>query len=120
MGRIVNRDDNGIIVAKFLETMGEAEARVFVTELREALVAGNGKSKVLTDITAMKGNPSREAKEIVAEGIRDNRPMIEKSAVCGLSTTKRLAAWFIFLLSGRKDIKLFKTREDAVRYLLGG
>lgn len=117
MGEIVNRTDDGIVVATFPETMDEKAAKQFVQELKQELTTYHRKSRVLTDVSRMKGNPSKKEKAIVANGIKENKAYIEKSAVCGLNATKRLAAWFIFMMSKRSDIKLFSSKEDALKYL---
>lgn len=49
---------------------------------------------------------------------RDNKPHILASSVCGFNDLTKLMLNSIFLFAGRRDIKLFNTPEESLKWLL--
>jgi hypothetical protein len=58
-----------------------------------------------------------ETKTIVAEWMDFNRPHIRQGAVIGLDGIKRIMVNSILKMSGRSNMKFFRTRDDAVKWL---
>jgi hypothetical protein len=58
-----------------------------------------------------------ETKTIVAEWMDFNRPYIRQGAVIGLDGIKRIMVNSILKMSGRNNMKFFRTRDDAVKWL---
>lgn len=52
------------------------------------------------------------------EMARDNKPHILASSVCGFNDLTKLMLNSIFLFAGRRDIKLFNTPEESLKWLL--
>jgi hypothetical protein len=58
-----------------------------------------------------------ETKTIVAEWMDFNRPHIRQGAVIGLDGIKRIMVNSILKMSGRSNMKFFRTRDEAVKWL---
>ena len=116
-GEIVNFLPDGIVCAAIPVLLDKKAANIFIKELKAILFAEDKKFLVLTDITMMEGMPTIEAKQIIVEGIKKNKHKIAKSAICGFSSIGVIAARLIITLAGRGDIKIFKTREEALNWL---
>jgi hypothetical protein len=58
-----------------------------------------------------------ETKIVVAEWMDFNRPYIKRGAVIGLDGIKRIMVNSILKMSGRNNMKFFRTRDDAVQWL---
>jgi hypothetical protein len=58
-----------------------------------------------------------ETKTIVAEWMDFNRPYIRQGAVTGLDGIKRIMVNSILKISGRNNMKFFRTRDEAVQWL---
>jgi hypothetical protein len=58
-----------------------------------------------------------ETKTIVAEWMDYNRPYIKQGAVIGLDGIKRIMVNSILKMSRRNNMKFFRTRDEAVKWL---
>jgi hypothetical protein len=58
-----------------------------------------------------------ETKTIVAEWMDFNRPYIRQGAVIGLDGIKRIMVNSILKMNGRTNMKFFRTRDEAVKWL---
>jgi hypothetical protein len=58
-----------------------------------------------------------ETKTIIAEWMDFNRPYIRQGAVVGLDGIKRIMVNSILKMSGRGNMKFFRTRDEAVQWL---
>jgi hypothetical protein len=58
-----------------------------------------------------------ETKTIVAEWMDFNRPYIRQGAVVGLDGIKRIMVNSILKMCGRSNMKFFRTRDEAVKWL---
>ncbi|MDR1970822.1 MAG: hypothetical protein LBQ46_02770 [Treponema sp.] len=58
-----------------------------------------------------------ETKNIVSAWMEFNRPYIKQGAVIGLDGIKRIMVNSILKMSGRNNMKFFRTREEAVEWL---
>lgn len=117
MGKIVNRGVDGIIYVLYTPQMTDNDADIYIAELTALVKASKEKVRVLTDVGPLVEIRSEYLKNCIAQGIKPLKPMIEKSAVIGMDTMKRIAARIILTLSGRHDIRLFATREEAMDWL---
>jgi len=64
---------------------------------------------------------ARYNSELIAyakEMSRDNKPYILASAVCGFNDLTKLMLNSILLFAGRRDVKLFDTKEESMKWLL--
>lgn len=113
MGRVVNIAQDGVVIATLPENVDSAVATIFIQELKQAIQSRSTKARIITDVSKVQGMPPVDAKEIIVEGIKNNRPYIQKSAVCGFGNFGVIAARLIITLAGRSDIKVFKTQKEA-------
>jgi hypothetical protein len=58
-----------------------------------------------------------ETKNIVAEWMDFNRPYIKLGAVIGLDGIKRIMVNSILKMSGRNNMKFFRSRDEAAQWL---
>jgi hypothetical protein len=58
-----------------------------------------------------------ETKNVVAEWMDFNRPYIKQGAVIGLDGIKRIMVNSILKMSRRSNMKFFRTRDEAVKWL---
>ncbi len=73
-----------------------------------------GKVNVLVDNSSSK-KPSKEGRKILAEMIDDKQ--CGKIAVLGLNPVSRVIASFVFGAAKKKDVHIFKTKDDALAWL---
>ena len=70
---------------------------------------------VLTDVEGFQFN--RDVLSRSKDLIKANRTYIKRSAVGNVSTVHRMAANSMLILSGRRDVKMFATMEEAENWL---
>jgi len=70
----------------------------------------------ITNITNIKFDTS--VKEAVAEWMVFNKPFVISGAVIGVGGIKKIMADAVFTASGRSNMKIFRTREQAIEWLL--
>jgi hypothetical protein len=88
------------------------------TEYAKTVIQGYPKDSSLFSITNIEGVVyDTETKTIVAEWMDFNRPYIRQGAVIGLDGIKRIMVNSILKISGRSNMKFFKTREEAITWL---
>lgn len=117
MGEIVNIGNDGIVNVVFLAKMDEEKTDLYIKELKEIVNSSPTKLRILTDISATDHMDSVLRKKMV-EGIKNLKHNIEKSAVIGFNSTFKMSiVQFVLTLSGRTDIKTFKSRENAIHWL---
>jgi hypothetical protein len=58
-----------------------------------------------------------ETKTIIAEWMNFNRPHIRQGAVIGLDGIKRIMVNSILKMSRRSNVKFFRTRDEAVKWM---
>ena len=73
-----------------------------------------GKAKIVNDINKVK-KPTPEARSILQEYII--REKIGKVAIFGLHPVARVIASFFLGVTRKKDVKYFKTKEEALAWL---
>lgn len=116
---IVNRRPDNIIECICPKRMDGRATTVFMDELREELHASTKKSLVLCDLTALEDLPTMEAKNIISRSIKDQKPLIAKSVICGIKNPYiKMALRLMITIAKRADIKIVDSREEAIKYLL--
>ncbi|MDR2053119.1 MAG: hypothetical protein LBP80_06875 [Treponema sp.] len=76
---------------------------------------GNGSLFSITNIEGVIYDT--ETKKIVAEWMDFNRPYIRHGAVIGLDGIKRIMVNSILKMSGRNNMKFFRARDEAAKWL---
>ena len=77
----------------------------------------NAPVRYLVDVTEVKELTLAERWRL-AERMKENRPLIMRTAVLGVHPMLRFPVQVILRVSGRDNVRLFATREDAQRWLL--
>jgi hypothetical protein len=118
VARITTRMDVGFVFCSFdftnLHDEHEAVA-VFDDAKRFVSEAAPNSLRILTDL----GNTRMSAPVVakLTELARHNAPFVQRSALVGLALVHRIALRQIIRLTGR-DLREFKSRSDALAYLL--
>jgi hypothetical protein len=91
--------------------------REFIASAKE-VIRQYPKDHALFSITNVEGVIyDTETKTIVAEWMDFNRPYIGQGAVIGLDGIKRIMVNSILKMSGRSNMKFFRARDEAVKWL---
>lgn len=53
----------------------------------------------------------------LARRMKDNRKLIEKSAIVGVAGAKKFVAQVVVKASGRDNVRIFSTRDEALAWL---
>jgi hypothetical protein len=93
------------------------EFKTFVDLAKEA--AGEyPREAVFFSVTNIEGVVyDSETKKIIAEWMDFNRPYIKQGAVVGLDGIKKIMVNSILKMSGRSNMKFFRTKQEAVEWL---
>lgn len=81
--------------------------------------ADEKKVRTLVDMTEFTGNYSLDALTALVEFAKNNKLFIEKTVAFGGSDKVKIAGEVAITLSGRDNIKLFDSKDEAVAWLLG-
>jgi hypothetical protein len=91
--------------------------REFIAYAKE-VIQQYSKDNSLVSITNVEGvRYDSETKTIVAEWMDFNRPYVRQGAVVGLDGIKRIMVNSILKISGRNNMKFFRTRDEAAQWL---
>lgn len=93
----------------------EKDARRFVDELLKILETAKGKAKVLGDASGAGFGPTLKSRKIYAKLLKF--PKIGKAAIIGLSTANKVIVSFLLKASGKKDLGVFSTKKEALKWL---
>jgi hypothetical protein len=108
--------DEGNII--HLTSVGEKDEKI-ATAVKDAYIKianmVEGKVNLLLDANKS-GQPSSEARRIFREGILEYEKT-GKVAVFGMNPVARVIASFIMGVSRKKDMRLLKTKEEALTWL---
>lgn len=108
--------EDDMIMIDIWETKWDEEgAQKFIEELNKVLETVEGKAKILCDASKAGFGPTPQALHVYTELFKS--PKIGKSAVFGLSSPNRVLVSFLLGASGKKDLKVFATKEEAVKWL---
>ncbi len=100
---------------KVKELRAEVDETTRVVE--ELFKKKRGLIRILLDITDFTGTYSMDAMMVMKQFATHNRPFVYRTGVFGGSDTARVAAEITVALAGRDNIRFFKTRADAMRWL---
>ena len=60
----------------------------------------------------------RESKNLITPYTEANKPYVIAGAIIGLDGLKQIMANTIFSVSGRKDLTILSTKEEAIQYFI--
>ena len=84
----------------------------------QPLLESHAPVRTLTDVSQL-GDVSWGARWTFAERMKQNRRLIWKSAVIGLSPRLEVVLRVVLRVSGRTDLRTFDSREAAEAWLVG-
>ena len=61
---------------------------------------------------------NRESKDLITPYTEANKPYVKSGAIIGMDGLKKVMANTIFSMSGRKDLAILATKEEAVQHLM--
>ncbi len=114
-------DKEGILNIKLFMKDTAVEVEDLLKDAKESLLTSGAKTKILVDISGVIVGHMRSSqlrKEVVKsikEWIKEAK--FEKAAVFGGDIIKRTITSFILVASGIKNIRVFETREKALKWL---
>ena len=116
------QDDNGIVIGEILTRMDLEASERFIKEMLEATRSVKRKVKVFIDISKTPGNPSIRSRKLFIGFGKELK--IDRLAVFGFDTLKRVMANFIMAAIGEKilkenvrEMKFFGNKEEALKWL---
>lgn len=114
-------DDKGIVNIQVAKAIIAEEAYALIDVAEKFLRNSQGKGKVLIHVFPYKGpfiatfefrrTVSKKIKEIIKD------PGFKKVAICGITTIIKIVSSFIITASGVKNMKVFGTKEEALKWL---
>ena len=93
------------------------EAKAVISKVRGAM-AKYEKNSIYTITNLMNFKPDIRTKEFFTKYTEENAPYVRFGAVLGIDGVKKMMASMVFRLSGRKNLVLVPTKEEAVEFLL--
>lgn len=89
-----------------------------INDAKEAIVSHKEKSVyTITNVGTILYDT--KTKELVAQWMEFNKPYVICGAVTGLDGIKKIMVNAIFKMSGRDNMKLFYTKEQAIEWISG-
>jgi hypothetical protein len=103
---------------KKVQVMYSLLLQKFDKSLNEELYHAHNKPlHVLLDMTNFTGNYCLEALSLFTGFAKTNKSFIERTASFGGSDKVKMAGEIVITLSGRDNIKIFNTKEEALNWL---
>lgn len=112
--------DDKIVYVTVIPIVLAEEIEDLAKEVKKALEASQNKARILVFMDGVKlGIRSHHRRKRFAQVAKDLgvNPGFEKAAIYGVNTIIRTVASFIIATSGLKNVKIFKTKEDALEWL---
>lgn len=113
--KIWRRDDGIITIKTWEKEWIKEDAARFKKELFDILDRIEGKAKILGDASGAGFGPTVEARKVYAEIIKS--PKIGKAAIFGLNRPNKVIVSFLLKVSGKNDLRVFSTEEEALKWL---
>jgi len=114
----LNMGDDGILRLTIIGDFGKEDAEAYLRESAPfQKEARSGSLFVLVD-TRQSGKVNSQARKTMIELIRENRE--GKVAVLGLSRYVRVSVGFVNRATGRDNVRLFGSEEEALAWLKAG
>lgn len=107
---------SGKLSSDVLQTL-HANART-ATQMSRVYAETKGKPNILFDMSNFTGDYSVSALQEMVKFAEDTRPYANKVACFGGPEVGRVAGEMVVALSGRDNIQFFKTKEEALAWML--
>jgi len=116
--------DGALLITFSSEVTNKSDISLMRTEIAsiskevKKIYAKQGKNiKILIDITGFKAIYLTETVNALVEVAKEDKDLVERTAIFGGSLQVKIIADIIIELSGRKNMKIFKTKPEAVQWL---
>ena len=111
--------EGGIVCITLAKTLTEEDIWNILEDSEEKLRRLSGKGKVLINMSTTSVIRSSQFRKITTEKIKKiaRDPGFEKAAIYGGDIVLRTIASFIIMTSGTKNIKIFSTEKEALKWL---
>jgi len=115
-------DEEGIVHAKIVRLVGEKDLSDLFGDMREILKGFSDKRKILVDIGSIEDRALLSTSLFRSNAVKQAKDFIQniglkKAAVFGISVEDRTVASFVISAIRIKNIKLFITEEEALKWL---
>ena len=114
-------DKEGIVNIQVAKEITAEESYVLIDVAERFLRNFQGKGKVLIHVFPYKGPfvATFKFRRTVSERIKGimKDPGFKKVAICGITTVIKIVSSFIITASGVKNIRIFETKEEALKWL---
>lgn len=112
-------DKDGTVHIKVTEVAAEQDVYKLIKEAREVIEKLSGKAKILIDISGAAVFRSAPFRKKAAEQVGDIAKNIgfKRAAMFGGGLIRRTVASFVIAASGIKNMRIFETKEEALKWL---
>ena len=111
--------EDGIIYAEVVKVDSEEDAYEILEGIKKILKKSSRKMKIFIDIMTSTIIASSQFRKECGEKIKELYEDIgfERTAICGITVIPRTIAFFVIKASGVKNIEIFKTKKEALKWL---
>lgn len=115
-------EEDGVVNIRIAKVVTEEDVDELIEQTRESLKSFSGRAKILIDMTAInvtagiRSSGFRKKAAVQAKALIES-PGFKKAALFGGATIHRTIASFIIVASGIKNIRMFETKEKALKWL---
>jgi len=112
-------EKDGIIYIELSKRMSEEDVKQLMKEIEEAIRKVLGKAKILINLRTVPTVWTSQFRKRLAERIKEIAKNIrfEKAALFGGNVVLRTIASFIIAATGLGNVKVFPTKEEALKWL---
>ena len=107
-------EKEGIIRQKAWGDFEEKDAKAQSIQINNIINSQSGKVLVLNDLSES-GKASSQARKIYSEMMKNEK--VKKHAFVGMKIMTKVIVSFIINFSGAKNVRLFNTEEEAIKWL---
>jgi hypothetical protein len=118
------QSQNNCILLEVIGDVVQENIEQFKTDLAEASAVivdeyhvHNKPLRILLDMTHFTGNYCLEALSLFTGFAKTNKSFIEKTASFGGNDKVKMAGEIVITLSGRDNVKIFNSKEEALNWL---
>jgi len=112
------RDKEGIVNVRMIRSLNPENIKNLIEQAREFAKTLSEKPKVIVDITSGLDPLSSQFRKEIAVYVKElvENPGFKKVAIFGRIVARTIGS-FIIAASGEKNIKMFKNKEEALKWL---
>ena len=110
---------DGVVYVEVVKVSTEKEVVELVEKVKEIIIGRGKKAKILIEIKTSTIIRSSQFRKRLTEKLRDiiEGPGFKKAAIFGGNIVSRTIASFVIVAGGIKNMRIFGTKEEALRWL---